>query len=453
MRAFLTAICTAALVSSAPVVAMARPAGDHGPGEIPPAATAGAPVPAGELTLEQALSLALASSPLLVAQERAVSAADARVLQAGLLPNPEIDLETENFGGQGAFTGFDAAENTATVSQPILLGGKRKRRRAVARMDHSLAAKELAATRLDLIAATTASFYGVLISQEREALAQELLDLARRFARTVQLRVDAGKVSPVEGIRARTQLAQAEVRLARAKRELAAARSRLAANWGSKRPAFEQAKGEPPEPLAPPPLERLRCFLQRSPEMTRLRDLVKRQESIYKLERSSRIPDLRVSVGRRRLEEIGQSAWVAGISLPIPLFDRNQGSRRAARFEIERSRYAAEGSRIALESSLVVAFERLQATVEEVTRVAQRIVPSAREAFAAIETGYREGKFPFLDLLDAQRTLFDARSVLLESQQDYLLARTRVERLIGRALSPAADFAAEICDPDQGEQE
>lgn len=187
--------------------------------------------------------------------------------------------------------------------------------------------------------------------------------------------------------------------------------------------------------------------------MTRLRDLVKRQESIYKLERSSRIPDLRVSVGRRRLEEIGQSAWVAGISLPIPLFDRNQGSRRAARFEIERSRYAAEGSRIALESSLVVAFERLQATVEEVTRVAQRIVPSAREAFAAIETGYREGKFPFLDLLDAQRTLFDARSVLLESQQDYLLARTRVERLIGRALSPAADFAAEICDPDQGEQE
>ena len=112
--------------------------------EPPETGSAGAPLeaadpyggPSGEITLEEAVSLALQHNPLLAAGTQALSAADARVVQAGLLPNPELEIEVENFGGSADLGGLEYAESTAVISQPILLGGKRSRRRAVAQTDY-----------------------------------------------------------------------------------------------------------------------------------------------------------------------------------------------------------------------------------------------------------------------------------------------------------------------------
>jgi cobalt-zinc-cadmium efflux system outer membrane protein len=408
----------------------------------PPQSAATHPAwPQGDLTLDRAVALALQLNPSLAAGENAVLAAEARVNQAGLLPNPEFDLETENFGGSGALSGFDAAENTATISQPILLGGKRKKRRAGAESERVLVGRDFEAFRLDVIAGTTAAFYRVLVAQQREALGKELLSLAESFAQTVQLRVDAGKVSPVEATRAKIEVARARAQLARAVRELEAARARLAATWGSRTPTFGQAVGELPPPTMSPPLEQLRSSLTETPEITRLQDQIQLQQRVLEFEKSLRIPDLNVSVGRRRFREIDQSAWVAAVAVPIPIFDRNQGARRAAKFELQRAQRNAEAVRIALDAELTAAFQRLDAAVQDVTIANQEIVPSANSAFAAVERGYREGKFGFLDVLDAQRALFDARSLSVDNHEEYLLARTELERLVGSTLSTQTDAA------------
>jgi cobalt-zinc-cadmium efflux system outer membrane protein len=401
-----------------------------------PQASANNPI-GDHITLQQAVSRALRDSPSLAARTNAVSAAETRVTQAGLLPNPALELESESFGGSGKLDGFNAAESTAVVSQPFLLGGKRRHRRAVAESERALAGRDLETIRLDVTAGATSAFYRVLAAQQREALAHELLALAERFADTVQKRVAAGKVSPVEATRAGIVVSQARVELSRATRDLEARRVLLAASWGASAADFDGVVGELPLPTDMPAPGRLQQLLPGTPEVKLLGDLIERQLHVVDLERSFRIPDLTVSVGTRRFEETGESAWVAGISLPIPIFDRNQGARRAAEFDLERVRRDAEAVRIGLESGLASAYQRLQALALEVTALSHTIVPATQEAFASTETGYREGKLGFLDVLDAQRSLFDARMLLLDSREDYALARTGLERLIGQPLSPA----------------
>jgi cobalt-zinc-cadmium efflux system outer membrane protein len=406
----------------------------------------------GRITLEQALALALQMNPSVAAGVYVVSAAEARVTQAGLLPNPELELESENFGGSDDLDGFNAAESTAVIRQSVLLGGKRGHRRAVAETEQTLAGRDLEAVRLDVTTATTSAFFRVLAAQQREALADELLGLAERFAGTVQKRVDAGKVSPVEATRAGIEVARARVELARAARELEAARVLLAAAWGSSTADFDRAVGELPEPADLPSLGQLRQHLLKAPEVTRLEDQVERERRALELERSFRIPDLTISVGPRRFEETGDSAWVAGVSVPLPIFDRNQGGRRAAEFELERTRRDAEATRVGLEAELASALERLRALTLEVTTMSEEIEPAARSVFAATEIGYREGKLGFLDVLDAQRTLFETRSLLLDSHEEYAISRTRLERLIGRPVNLQAAPWPLHADTAQGEE-
>ncbi len=397
----------------------------------------GSPVaPAGNLSLDQAIEAAIQFNPSLVGATFGLFAAEARVQQAGLLPNPGFSLESENFGGSGEFDGFSAAETTAVISQEIILGGKRKARRAVAQSDQTLAGWDLEAARLDLVARTTQAYYRVVAAQEREELAEELLVLADRFAQTVRARVDAGKVSPVEVTRADIEVAQARVRRAQAGRDLKAERLRLAASWGASTALFGRAIGLLPEPVPLPSLEQLRPLLLRTPEMGRLEDLVTRSEQVLELEQSFRIPNLTISLGPRWFEQSGRSAWVAGFSLPIPIFDRNQGARKAAQFDLERSRRDTEAARIALETRLAAGLERLRAAQIETTAMEHEVVPAARAAFAATELGYSEGKFAFLDVLDAQRALFESRSLLLDSREEYALARSEIERLTGIGNDP-----------------
>ncbi len=382
--------------------------------------------PNGELTLDRAVARALESNPALKAAASGVSAAESRALQAGLWPNPNLALDVENFGGDSDLRGFESAETTVYVSQALPLGNKPGRRRAVAESDQSLAGHDLEAMRLDVVARTTSAFYTVVAAQRRQELAGELLRLAEKFAETVSARVEAGKVSPVEMTRAEIEVAQARV-----DRLLRAARVLLAANWGSATATYERCAGDLPRPIPPSALEDLRAMQQDTPEMRRIADQIERQQRVVAFENALRVPDLEVGVGPRRFEETGHSAWVALVGLSLPIFDRNQGERRAAEFDLERTLREAESVQVALEAELAVVVERLQAASEVAVAAEDTVLPGARTAMAAVETGYREGKFGFVDVIAAQRTFFEASTLLVDSLEEYVLARTEMERLVG----------------------
>jgi outer membrane protein, heavy metal efflux system len=419
-----------------------RPLGQHAPAfqapQAPPTIPSHGPQPeepTGVLTLRQALALALLRNPELASAAWEVRAGEARTLQAGLLPNPEVGVEVENFAGSGEFRGVDAAETTVALGQVIELGGKRLRRARVAALERDLAAWDYEATRLDVFTATTKAFVEVVSAQAQLALNEELARLADQVLRTVAARVQAGQVSPVEETRARVALSTSRIDLERAGRALVAASERLAATWGSTAPAFERVEGAL-EPIAPiPSAERLARRVRQNPDIARwVVEMAQRQAAVA-LEEAQRIPNVTVNGGVRRLNETRDTALIMELTLPIPIFDRNQGAILAARYQLARAGEERRNAEVRVLTELAATYAELSSAFLEATTLQNDVLPGAQSAFDAFSEGYRQGKFGFLDVLDAQRTLFEARGRYLEALTAYHRAVADMERLIGEPLA------------------
>jgi len=390
--------------------------------------------PADELSLRQALALALLQNPELAAFSWEVRAREAAALQAGLLPNPELGIEMENFAGGGEFSGTRCAETTVTLSQLVELGGKRAKRRAAASLEAELAGWDFETKRLDVLTATTKAFVGVLAAQERLTQADELAGLAESFYRTVSERVEAGKVSPVEQTRAQVPLAGARVAQDRARLALEAVRKELATLWGESTASFERAVGSLEQIGPVPPQERLTSLLDQNPGVARWKTEEQQRNAQLALERANAIPDLTLFAGGRNLQETGDNAFVAGISIPLPLFNRNQGGIAAARAARSKAREEVRASYSQAVASLAASYRDLSTAFSEARTLQEQILPAAEQSFEAADLGYREGKFGFLEVLDAQRTLFEVRGQYIEALAAYHQAKAELERLIGAPL-------------------
>ena len=167
--------------------------------------------PNGLLSLGDVFALILVHNPELSAYSFEVRAQEAGVLQSGLLPNPELDVEVEDFGGSGTTKGFDTSETTVQISQLIELAGKRGKRMEAAKFDKALADWDYQTRRLDLFAEASKAFVEVLASQERVLLSTELYKLAGEVQYAVSQRVFAGKESPLEQRKAEVSLSASEI--------------------------------------------------------------------------------------------------------------------------------------------------------------------------------------------------------------------------------------------------
>lgn len=387
------------------------------------------------LTLREALVLALLRNPDLRAFGWEVRAREAHTLQTGLPPNPEIVTDLENFAGSGTHHGFNATEATVGLSQLIELGGDRHRRQRVAAFERDLAGWDYETIRLDVLTKTAQAFTGVLAAQERLTLADSLLAQAQQFYGSVLARVEAGKVSALEERRAQVVLSTTRLTHERATWDLAAKRTRLAAAWGSSAPMFERATGDLAAVEAVPPAERLSDFIERNPDVARWRDEMALRRAGVALERAHSIPDPILTVGTRRIRELGETALAAGISIPLPLFDRNQGTVREAKYRLRQGEEAQKAAQVEARRMLAEVYGQLASAYTEVTTLHRDVLPAAQETFTATEEGYLEGKFDLLMFLDAQRTLFETTSQYIDALAVYHIARAEVERLIGTPLS------------------
>ncbi len=388
----------------------------------------------GEVTLRRALGLALLRSPRLATISWDVRIAEARRLQAGLLPNPEIEVEVEEFGGTGGRTGFDGSEATIVISQLVELGHKRALRKRAAALDAELSAWDYEAERLAVVADTALSFLDVLGAQEQLRLAEESHGLAQEVFSAIAERVKAGKVSPLEEMRAGVTLAQSSIELDKKRRDLSIARGLLAATWGSTTPGFGRAAGRL-DVMAPiPPFETIKELVARNPEVARWAKEMEQRLAMLALERAGRIPDLTVSAGVQRFAEDGGTSFLFGFSIPLPLFDRNQGGIAEARHRIGRAGDAKKAAEVRMRTALAGAYEVLASARGEALSLRDDVLPVARRAYAATRESYLQGKVGYLDILDAQQTLVAARQSHVDALVAYHKAVAIVESLIGTAL-------------------
>jgi len=381
-----------------------------------------APGTATPIDLSTAIGLAL-GQPSVQAAAHEVSASKAGLEQAGRLPNPELAYLRE-----GQQTG--TRTTTVQINQPIELGGKRQARVALAQGALGLARSEQLAVRRQVRAEVIAAWYDVLVARQRQELAEALGELARKSVEVAGKRVAAGKISPIDETKARLAAADAAMELNQAKAQLVLARTKLGALVGRPADAIDitSSPGELPQVQ---PLAVLLSRIGDAAEVRQARSQLTAQEAQAGVERAARLPDLTLSVGTQRDEQAGRRQTVLGLSVPLPLFDRNEGRLKAALRRTDMARDELAAAQTTAAAALVSAYTRYEVAAGEAALLRQDVIPQAMQAYELTLKGFEYGKFPFLDVLDAQRTWFQAQSRLWNSMLDAYRAYAEIERIAG----------------------
>ncbi len=394
-----------------------------------PAAQAGAQEqgalePAAPLRLEQAIRLALDHNPTLTAARREVGATEAQILQGSLRPNPEFMVQADD---------VSKASRTSTIELglPIETGGKRDARMRAAGLGRDVAQAELGGTELRVRSAVVSAYFDVLAAQELLRTADDSVKIAQRATDIAAKRVAAGKVSPVEETRARVAEAGARVALTQADSDLRNARRRLTSLWGNVSPNFTEASGDVERMPLLPTDDDVVLRLANSPQLQRAQRELERRKSLVALEQSRAVPDVTVSVGMKRSIEVpGEQALVA-LKVPLPVFNRNQGNLQEALQREDKAVAELQAARVALSGAARQALENVGARLKEAALLRAEVLPGARSAFEAASIGFENGKFSFLEVLDAQRTLIAAKSQYLTALANVHRAHAELESLIG----------------------
>jgi cobalt-zinc-cadmium efflux system outer membrane protein len=387
------------------------------------------------ITLDEATALALRENPDIAVVLRGREIESAQVLQAATRPNPTLSGQVEDLRSQNRIA-------TIAISQQLETAGKRDTRMAAADVNLAMADADILIAQAETSAKVYAAFYHMLAAQQAQTLAQELLQISTQSKETTAKRVLAGKVSPVEETKAKVAEAGLKIELATANQQLASARKRLSSLWGNAHldnallgsigNATFTAVGELDNFNVIPALSDLIAQLQNSPRLQKASLAITQKQALRDIEKAKQTPDVTLSLGAKRNEELGGiTQAVIGLSIPIPVFDRNQGNLQGA----QARQLQSEGEKIALENQLTIdlsdAYSRRQLQIAAARTYGSDILPGAQNAYEAARKGFEFGKFSFLEVLDAQRTLFQAKTQFIHTLALARQAQAEIHNILG----------------------
>ena len=400
---------------------------------------------ASNLTLHDAVNLALLRNPELAAFSKEMRALEGATLQAGLLRNPELSVNVENVGNIQKIRGdINAPDSivqevvqqvtTIRIGQLIELGGKRTARVNAALLGEELAAKDYETKRIEIIARVAGVFTEVLAAQERLKLAAETNQVAQNVVNTVTGRVQAGKVPPIEETRVKIGLSTTRIEQEQAQRDLISARRRLALLWNSSSPQFDKVLGNMEIMTAPPNYQVLEKKVLDNPMALRALKNIEHRKALLEVEQTRRIPNLTLNAGVVNYALVGGNTAIASIMMPLPLFDRNQGNLKEAYQRVDKAEDEQTMMELRLKTELAQTYEAMLATWNEINLLRDEILPGAKSAFHVMRRGYELGKFGLLELLDAQRVLFQNQLLYIRALANYQRLMNDIERLIAAPI-------------------
>lgn len=382
------------------------------------------------ISLKEALAWAIAADPRLQVYAARQEAAEGQIEQAGLVPNPTVALEVENFLGTGPLRGVDGAEITIGISQLIETAGKRQKRTALARAERNVLEWERESILSELEAAVRAAFIDVLLAQQRLDLRKEQHKLAARSAVETARLVEAALSPQVDLTRAQLAVRQQQFAVQGAQRELEAARVHLASLWGDAEPMDFKVIGEiRPEPNLPE-FPDLVARLDQTATMSRFLAEEKTRTTALELEQAQGKPDLEVFGAARYFKENGGDAgFVVGVEIPWPVFDKNQGNIRTARAHLRSLEHERAATRRALLVSLKTAYQEMLSAHAEVESIEADLIPAAEATLSETEAGYERGQFTQLAVLESRSTFFEIREAYLEALSRYVTSQSEIATL------------------------
>jgi cobalt-zinc-cadmium efflux system outer membrane protein len=389
------------------------------------------------LTLDKAYALVLGQNPQVQSYRARIMAAEGNRLQESLMPNPQAVFEAENFGGDDPRSGFDATEYTLGIEQQLEIAGKRSKREQVADIEKQHVSQEALAGIQATLAQTKAAYMRMAIARERLSLAGKRVTLADKTHTTVKTRINAAKSADIQHTKADIEVSAAKVEQRKAEKELSVSKIALANLMGLA--AFEQDIAADLTVLSDvPEREAIMQAIEQTPMSVMSKLSVMREDAALSLARANGVADPTFGFGLRRFAEDDGTAFLASISIPITVFDRNQGRVAEAKANLLAAQSDQTARRLNLEKQVMNMWQNLVSARAEVLAYQDGLLPSATKAYAQAEEGFNRGAFSFLDLLDAQRTLFDMQENHLEALASFHETKAQIDMLSGVYAQVAA---------------
>ena len=354
--------------------------------------------------IDQAYDRVLKNNSTLKAQGLRIEGLKALVDQANLIPNPELSVESENFSGSRS--GFDEAENTFALSQKIELGGKRGARTSLAKSQADLFEAAAKLRLANLVRDVQIAYSNVVLSQKLFKLAHEQEQFAKNVLKTAKDKVAHGGILAGEKTKAEIALRVISIDKQKTENKLYQSKRSLASFWNGTASDVEDLtellSDDLTTKLSLPPLDETLTLKARSSQVSVSQRAVRN-------ERAQVIPDITFSGGYRRFEETDDDAFVAGISVPLPFFNRNSGRITQAKKEVEANKAEYVRSETSVKAQLDNLMQTRKVLQMERATILKHLLPDSEQALTEIRKAYRLGRVGYLDLIDSQEVYFGAK--------------------------------------------
>ncbi len=387
------------------------------------------------LTLTDAIAQTLAQNPQLYQYRFVNDALKAQKQTGALRPGLELELELENFAGSGSFKGFDSPEATLSISSVIEMGGKRKARMSLVDAQINQAEWEQQASTLDVLGELTASYIESLATQANIRLAKESLALSQSLLKTVKTRAKKGATPEAEVMRAQADVARAEIRLAALVERLERQKVLLSRCWGDTTPAFSSLEGSLFAFGSSQGFDQLYARVKTSPAFQVFANEARIKDAEVTLARSGGRSDLTWRAGIRRFEETGDSAFTAGLSIPLFYKKRNRGEVKAALANRNAVDYARQDLLLRLHAQLFEAYSLRQQSIAAVNKTESEIIPALENALKLTRKAYENGRYRYLDLIAAQEELLATKQARIDAASTALISQALIEKLSSESLN------------------
>lgn len=387
------------------------------------------------LTLAEALQRASYAHPRLFISERDIAIAEARRLQAGVRPNPQVSLDIDNAFGSGDYRWLRSAEATLQFSQVFELGGKRSARVAAAQGEYEAQVQQRAAVRLELLSETTTAFIAVAGAQRRLQAYERHVVAMDRLSPLLQRRVEAGASSTADVARSQLAIDLARIDRDRARTALNSAKRDLTALLGLIQPDFPSVSGDLGRIARPPAFAAIVLAIEGNPQLTRWTAIRTQRDAEVLSARLKAVPDPTVGVGLRHYRDTRDVAVRLGVSVPIPVNDRNRGGILEAQEAAAKTDGERRLARLTLVAMAGRAYDSMSGALQELETLRRSVIPNSRKAMEAVEESYVQGRLTLLDLLEAYRLVAEAEQREIDALVRFHVAVATIEGLTG---SPVA---------------
>jgi len=386
------------------------------------------------LTLDECISIAIQQNPLILSSLQQYNASLARISQAKAIPQPSINWDSDlqpkllDFKGTG--------EWYLGISQSVEFPGKRYLRGKIASKESNVFLQEIELLKLDITFQVKQGFYGLLLSQEKLSYAQQNLELAQDFLKKAELKFDAGDVAKVEVLRARVEASKAANDVRAANNDVRLAKAMLNFLLARKKYAPLEIKGDLKR--APISLD-MDTLVERAlsfrPEMKGITIVIEREKLSKKQAYMSYLPDFELGVNRHRVLGEGEW-WDFTLSFPIPLFfwQPRKGEIAEAEANIKSLEKESEHLGNAITLEVEEAYMTAVTANNQIRLFEDEILTQAEEVYNMFLFSYQEGEIGGIELIDARRTLIEARTSYADALFNYGVALAALEKSIGQKL-------------------